>query len=86
MQSINHNAAISANPSDCFWIISILVSMGINAAFDPQHPNACCQMDGITCKEEKVTQILLRNKNLTMTIPSEIGELRNLERLYISQI
>ena len=49
--------------------------------FDRTRPNECCNMEGVTCEVSDVVVLHWIYKGLTGPIPSEFGNLTNLEEL-----
>jgi hypothetical protein len=84
----------TSNPSEqCKWVLSIWQKMGgSDIIVDSSNSSSCCyylgsttQSSGITgvrCRTDgSVTEIIWRNIDLTGSIPFEIGNLVNLEKL-----
>ncbi|OUM59749.1 hypothetical protein PIROE2DRAFT_14652 [Piromyces sp. E2] len=45
----------------------------------------CCDIEGITCEEDHITEISLKNVNLRGSIPESIGNLEKLKKLDLSE-
>jgi hypothetical protein len=69
--------SISAQP-DCNWVRIIYEKMGGNVNIIPRD---CCQMDGVTCADGHVTELIWVHQDLTGFIPPEIGNLANLQNV-----
>lgn len=48
------------------------------------NPKVCCDMEGVTCAEDKVVSIQLRNKGLHGQLPKSITGLKSLQVLDLS--
>ena len=65
--------------TDCHWLRIIYQKMGGNVRWIPED---CRRMDEIICTDGLVTQIRWINQDLIGSIPSEIGNLVNLQVMY----
>ncbi len=70
---------------DCCWVIRSWQWMGKTTSVDHTSPNACCDMEGVTCTHDetgvKVTHISWIAKSLKNSIPPSLGRLTNLRGL-----
>jgi hypothetical protein len=64
--------------TDCDWVRIIYQKMGGNVKLIPKD---CCSMNEIRCINGYVTDINWNNQLLTGFIPSELGNLVNLQKL-----
>lgn len=60
--------------SDCYWVKIIYRKMGGDAT----GISNCCGMSGVTCRDNKVIEILWFDEDLSGSIPTEISHLTNL--------
>ena len=70
-----------AAAGDCETVVSLWTSFGKTTTVDPNDPTACCSMEGVICDGEKVTYIDWTFQSLSGSIPTDIGNLVNLEYL-----
>ena len=65
--------------TDCDWLRIIYSKMGGNVNSVPQD---CCRMDGVRCTQDGyVKNLFLDSRGLTGSIPQELGNIVNLQKL-----
>ena len=64
--------------TDCDWVRIIYLKMGGNVKLIPKD---CCRMVGVECTDSHVTEINWNIQGLSGTIPAELGNLVNLQKL-----
>lgn len=81
LQLIAAGNIFSADPSDCLTVQMMWAEMGLDKVYDHRLPSGCCGIPGVFCRGSKVTSIFLRFYNIESSIPSRIGNLKNLKTL-----
>lgn len=51
---------------------------------DKSNTTVCCDMDGVTCADNKVVSLNMKDKDLQGSIPDSINDLKSLETLDLS--
>ena len=80
------SAFLYAGASDCSVVLSLWKSFGRVVPLDPNNnkTDACCEMIGIACTKDSVIRINWSGQSLVGNITSNIGDLRSLNSLILS--
>ena len=65
---------------DCCWVVQSWRQAGQTTSVSPFHPTACCDMQGVTCSDAKVTEIQWRGLGIKR-VPYALRKLTNLKEL-----
>jgi len=78
-------ATCTSSSPQCCWVVRIWQLMGKSTSVSSTSSTACCSMSGLTCSGSIVYSIDWELQSLSGSIPPEIGNLVNLETLFLSR-
>ena len=75
---VEAQASCSSSSPDCCWVVRVWQLMGKSTSVSSASLTNCCSMTGVTCSNAAVTILSWNSKGLSGSIPSDIGNLKNL--------